>query len=321
MNQTCRICSSNAQHATYVCHEKMFGCPDEFPYFQCSDCGCLQIAAVPVDLGRFYPANYHSFHSQIIPQKGLKSRLAAARDFSMATNAGFLGKLINQFIPTRPDVLSLGSVPLRRENRILDVGCGGGQLLCFLHRAGFHWVTGADPFLSGDIEAQPGVVVRKLTLEQIQEKFDLIMLHHVFEHMESGLEALKLCRERLLPGGKILLRFPTADSEAWKLYRQDWVQLDAPRHLFLHTRTSFNLLVKKTGLKIEKWFCDSTTFQFWGSELYQKNQPLFDRTGKATLPENHFSEMEMKAFAQRTKKVNAAQQGDQVVALLTYDSI
>ena len=320
MNFTCQICSIIGPHVSCRCREKMFGQGGEFLYFQCAECGCLQIASVPADLGRFYPANYHSFRSPVILQKGWKSWLAAARDFSIATNSGFLGKLVNRLMPARLDVTSLGSVPLRREDRILDVGCGGGELLRFLHRAGFHQVAGIDPFLSGDIEVQPGVVVCKLTLGQVQEKFDLIMLHHVFEHVESGLETLRLCRERLLPGGKILLRFPTADSEAWKIYRENWVQLDAPRHLFLHTPASFQRLAEKAGLKVEKWFCDSTTLQFWGSELYQKGKPLFDRDGTAALPENHFSESELKAFAQKTKEVNVSRRGDQVVVILSCET-
>jgi SAM-dependent methyltransferase len=257
---------------------------------------------------------------QVIPKHGWKSRLAALRDFSVATNAGFLGKLINRFMPARPDLSSLAQVPLHKEMRILDVGCGSGSLLNFLQRAGFESLAGIDPFLPDDIQISPNVFVRKLSLGQVQEHFDLIMFHHVFEHVESGQETLRLCRERLSDHGKILLRFPTADSDAWEYYRENWVQLDAPRHFFLHTRSSFELLAKKADLKIEKWFCDSTSFQFWGSELYQRNQPLFGGDGVAILPETYFSKMEMKSFAQRTREANAHKRGDQIGVVLSHGS-
>jgi Methyltransferase domain len=214
MNFTCKICSNQGSHQTYDCSEKMFGWGDKFLYFQCAGCGCLQIAETPANPGRFYPADYYSFRSAAVPKTGWRSRLAARRDFSIATNRGVFGKLIGRFFPAHADLASLSSVPLRRETRILDVGCGGGELLRLLHRAGFHHVAGIDPFLSGDIEISPGVSVRKLSLDQIQDKYDLIMLHHVFEHVESGRETLELCRQRLAPCGKILLRFPTADSDA-----------------------------------------------------------------------------------------------------------
>src|SRR5258706_2198097 len=262
MNYTCRICSSSAKHTIYLCREKMFGWPDEFTYFQCANCGCLQIAVVPGDLNRFYPPNYYSFHVKPRPQTGWKSHLAGRRDFSAATGTGVFGKWLAHVTPAGSDVASLAAVPTRRDMSILDVGCGRGRLLSILHRAGFKHLSGADPFLPEDIEVLPGLQVRKLSVEQIHEQFDLIMLHHVFEHIESGGQMLQACRERLTPNGKILLCFPTADSDAWEQYRENWVQLDAPRHLFLHTRSSFKLLAGKSGLKVEKWVCDSSAFQF-----------------------------------------------------------
>jgi hypothetical protein len=81
------------------------------------------------------------------------------------------------------------------------------------------------------------------------------------------------------------------------------------------------LLAKNAGLKIEKWFCDSTSFQFWGSELYQRNQPLFGAEGIAATPENNFSKTEMKSFAERTESANARQRGDQVIVILKKGGI
>ena len=321
MNFICRICSSNANHTSYRCQEKMFGWGDEFQYFQCGNCGCLQIAAIPTDLGRFYPPNYYSFHAEPFPQSGWKSRLAAMRDFSAATGTGILGKLLNKITPARSDVASLIHVPTRKDLHILDVGCGRGQLLSVLHRAGFGHLLGVDPFLSEDIEILPGLYVRKQSLEQIQERFDLIMLHHVFEHIESGRQTLQTCRERLTPHGKIPLRFPTPESDAWERYRENWVQIDAPRHLFLHTHTSLQLLAEQSDLKIEKWVCDSSAFQFWGSELYRKGLSLCNENGIITNPEDHFTKMEMQVFDDKSRLANTTQRGDQIFTILSDRSI
>jgi SAM-dependent methyltransferase len=319
MNTACRICDHRGEAQGYVCKERMFGWGDEFPYFQCQRCSCLQIASLPSDLGRFYPANYQSYRHQSVPQHGWKSYLAGLRDRVAATSTGLAGKFVRRFGSDRSDLNALAQVPARREMRILDVGCGGGQLLAVLRRAGFRNLAGIDPFLPGDVEVLPGLIVRKQSLDQVEGEFDLIMLHHVFEHLPSGQEILGFCRQRLSREGKVLLRFPVADSDAWEEYRECWVQLDAPRHLFLHTRSSFQLLAGKAGLKIEKWFCDSSAFQFQGSELYRKGQPLFDRTGAATRVETFFTSQEMDAFADRARKLNAAGRGDQVVAILSAE--
>lgn len=294
----------------------MFGWKDEFQYFQCANCGCLQIASPPADLGRFYPENYSGYQGRPLPQRGLRSRIASVRDLWAATGRGFLGALINKVTPARSDTLSLANVPAKKSMRILDVGCGSGSLLSILHRAGFKHLVGIDPLFPADAEILEGLNVRRLELDSVSESFDLIMLHHVFEHLPDGLKSLRLCRERLLPRGKILLRFPVADSDAWERYRENWVQLDCPRHLFLHTRHSFETLASAAGLTVKKWLCDSSAFQFWGSELFLRGLPLHTTDGASVLPERYFSAAEMKSFDAAAKLANLRGRGDQAVVVL-----
>jgi SAM-dependent methyltransferase len=258
-----------------------------------------------------------SYQLQPIPRTGWKARLAAVRDLSVVTGLGTLGRWINGVLPAHPTLSSLVQVPLQKHMKILDVGCGNGWLLSLLQRAGFPSLAGIDPFIPQDLTVAPGVLVRKMSLDQVQEPSDLIMLHHVFEHIELGRQMLQDCRERLSPRGKILLRFPTADSDAWELYRENWVQLDAPRHLFLHSKASFALLAGQAGLKIEKWSCDSTAFQFWGSELYRRGHPLVGAKGAPSEPEKVFSPQELKDFAEKASGANRNQRGDQVVVVLS----
>ena len=316
MNSTCRICANRENNKEYLFREKMFGFGDEFHYFQCGGCGCLQIAQVPENLTRYYPPHYYSFGVAPLPTRGLKSWLAARRDRARLTGIGRVGIWLWRWQQIRDDVASLGRVPLRMDTRILDVGCGQGQLLSLLHRAGFRRLLGIDPYLANDVEVVPGLQVRKQVLQGLTESFDLIMLHHVFEHLENGLETLRSCRERLAPGGTILLRLPTVESVAWERYRENWVQLDAPRHLFLHTRASLRLLAEQAGLQVRECWCDSTEFQFWASKLYQRGIPHTDGQGRATQPQDHFSAMELAAFRREAVAANQTNLGDQLVVLL-----
>jgi len=320
MSLVCRICSSRGHHTSYRVRERMFGWGDQFDYFCCADCGCLQIARVPEDLARFYPPNYYSFHLQAPPQHGLKSRLAGKRDFWAVTGRGFLGFLLSKIVAPRPDLIALGSLPARPEMRIIDVGCGRGQLLSILHRAGLERLAGADPFLSGDVEVLPGLWVRKLALDQVSGEFDLVMLHHAFEHVEFGRELLAAGCQRLSASGQILLRVPTAESEAWEQYRENWVQLDAPRHLFLHTRKSLEILAGQAGLRVTQCWCDSSCFQFWASELYQRGLSLYDENGIPRNPVNYFSGRQLKALARRAEDLNAKNRGDQLVVVMRAQS-
>jgi SAM-dependent methyltransferase len=296
----------------------MFGWLDAFEYFQCSSCGCLQIASVPNDLDRFYPSQYYSFHLQPVPQRGLRAKLAALRDRSILTGSTWLAKPLEMLARAHPEVTSLAIARLNPQMSILDVGCGRGQLLSVLYRAGFSNIQGIDPYLPDDVEVVTGVVVHKRSIEQVTGQFDVIMLHHVFEHIAEPAKVLEASAKRLGPGGSIVLRVPTADSFAWDEYRENWVQLDAPRHLFLHTRRSIEWLAKNAGLVVRCWECDSTAFQFWGSELYRKGIPLYGPDWKPTRPEDYFNARALSDFEAKAKEINASGRGDQVVAVLSH---
>lgn len=54
----CRICASAAIRVFYA-REMMFGTREVFQYFECTDCGCVQILSYPDDIARQYPKEYY----------------------------------------------------------------------------------------------------------------------------------------------------------------------------------------------------------------------------------------------------------------------
>ena len=100
---------------------------------------------------------------------------------------------------------------------------------------------------------------------------------------------------------------------AWEEYRTDWVQLDAPRHFYLHTRKSMAYLAAEAGLAIVDCYCDSSSFQFLGSELYRRGISLDQG---ATASEAHFTVEQIADFDARTRTLNEQGRGDQAVFLL-----
>jgi 2-polyprenyl-3-methyl-5-hydroxy-6-metoxy-1,4-benzoquinol methylase len=317
MQAKCRICSNSNHHRTFSCCEKMYALGDSFEYFQCAVCGCLQIAEPARDLSRYYPPQYYSFRKGTFSHGRLRNWLAGQRDRSAAIGTGHLGQwLLKHTGRPRPDLASLGRVPAKREMRILDVGCGGGQLLSLLHRAGFLRVMGTDPLLAADREIKPGLWIRRLAVEEVEGQFDLIMLHHVLEHVEQPRDMLTACRRRLAPGGKILLRVPTVECAAWERYQIHWVQLDAPRHIFLFTRAGLTLLAEQCSLEVRDCWCDSSGFQFWGSELYVRGVPIFNSEGRMADPGDYFTAEELRRFDREAAALNAAGRGDQIALVL-----
>jgi hypothetical protein len=138
------------------------------------------------------------------------------------------------------------------------------------------------------------------------------MFHHSFEHIADQKGTLDAVVRLLAPGGVCLIRVPVASSYAWEHYGVDWVQLDAPRHFFLHTEESLRRLAGDVGLEIAKVIYDSNAFQFLGSELYRRGIPL-----SSTAPSDvharaeAFTRDELAAFGRRASDLNAEGRGDQ----------
>jgi SAM-dependent methyltransferase len=160
---------------------------------------------------------------------------------------------------------------------VLDVGGGAGWLIRDMKRLGYRNVSGIDPYIKNDVRGSDGVVVLKRSLSDMTGEFDVIMFHHSFEHIADQAGALKEVRRLLRPAGRVLIRVPIADSYDWKHYGVNWIHLDAPRHLYLHSPMSFGLLAKQGGLRVAKLIYEGNSSQFIGSEQYAKNIALVDQ--------------------------------------------
>ena len=302
----CKICG-HLEGVVYSAREMMFGIRDRFSYLECRACGCLQLIAPPADLSPYYPQNYYS----IVPERGRARWLDAARDLRnryVFTGSGLAGRLLASVSPYPLPQPShwLTNSRCGPDSRILDVGCGSGKLLSDLARVGFRNLTGVDPMIESDLRPFPGVTVVKGTLAEIQGEFDLIMFHHSLEHIADQWGTFAAARERLSPGGTLLVRVPTVSSYAWQHYREDWVQIDAPRHFFLHSIESLRILGDRNGLLLQKLEFDSTELQFVGSELYRRDIPLVEGLQRVSAPEIR------KARAE-AEKLNRQGRGDQAV--------
>jgi SAM-dependent methyltransferase len=309
----CRICGNAAGNRLHYPREMMFGWGETFEYLECGACGCLQIAEVPADLARYYPARqYYSYkppRRKAVP--GWMLRLRHARTRAFLGEPTLAGRAIAA-LSKRPEHFDWFShARLALGSRILDVGCGAGALLLKLQREGFRRLLGADPFIEADIDYGNGVRVLKRRLEQLDGEFDFIMLHHSFEHMPEPAAALRELRRLAAPGSTLLVRIPVADCEARRRYGVNWVAWDAPRHLYLHTRQSLQRLAAGSGFEIAEVVHDSGTQQFASSELYLRGVPYVEhgRYKPGNGPQS-FSQAEFAEFQRQADELNRRGAGD-----------
>lgn len=304
----CRICANDQGNTPYRVREMLLGTRHEFDYFQCGQCGCLQIVQPPDTLADYYPSGYFSFRDyRKLAGNPLRGWLDRQRVGAALGHGGSLvGTLANLFAKPLDYVAWLEKTGKGTACRVLDVGCGSGKLLLRMRLGGVDNCMGIDPFLAEDIRYPNGLVIHRQDIRDTQGQFDLLMFHHAFEHMDRPAEVMAEAVRLLAPGGVILIRVPLADSEAWEHYREHWWSLDAPRHLFLHTRKSMEILARAAGLEIFDSFRDSTPSQFINSELYARDIPL----SAGTRPETVLTQGQLAGFRARTAELNLAGRGD-----------
>lgn len=309
---TCKICQNTAGNRSYVVREMMFGYRDEFEYFQCAECGCLQIKDIPNDLSKYYPANYYSFHEPCYSEgKFLRFFLERKIVKHCLYRKSPTGMLLSNMLGTPPYCNWFKKVGIRFESEILDIGCGTGSFLRMMQKVGFSNLTGIDPYIDDDIFYEGGFKVFKKEIYEVEQQFDFIMLNHSFEHMREPLSVFKELRRLLKPHRCVLIRIPVASSFAWRKYGVNWVQLDAPRHLFLHTPRSVQILADEVGLRVADVIFDSTEFQFCGSERYLRDIPLRSANPYTRDPRKPlFSKKQIARFKAEAIDLNKNNDGD-----------
>jgi SAM-dependent methyltransferase len=312
---TCRICGGQLGPGLSV-REMMFGTRDEFEYHQCMACQCLQIRTVPEDLGRYYPEKYYSY--EVTEHTTVKRRRRGARRKLILTAPTPISKLLRVLSGSdRMFHIYRNRLGVKPTSRVLDVGSGSGSHVIELREAGVEQAFGVDPYVPSAVENNGRPLVYKAQLGELKEEFDFITFHHSFEHMPNQKSILSDAARLLAPGGKILIRIPTVSSDAYVEYQADWVGLDAPRHLYLHSHHSLNVLSDSVNLIVKELWCDSDEMQFMASEQYRKNIPLMDplsstRDGGKRL----FSFRQRWAFRLRARRVNRRLRGDSICAVL-----
>lgn len=313
----CRICGNVENNRIHLAKEMMFGMRDEFEYIECGNCGCLQIAAIPENLNKYYPANEYYAYSNIENQNKFKLFFKRRLADHLLKSPNLLGALLKTVYGVPFDVRWFKNTGVDYDSEILEIGCGSGQLLLNMQNAGFKHLTGADPFVAADLHYGMGLTIYKKYTSELDKQFDLIMMHHSFEHVPEPLETLKDIHRLLKPGAHALIRIPVMPSYAWTKYGTNWVQLDAPRHLYLHSIRSMQIMAESANLTITDVNYDSTDIQFWGSEQYLQGIPLKDEKSYAiNRSKSIFTREQIRQFRHQTSELNRQQQGDQACFIL-----
>ncbi len=266
----CSICFNTSNNKKIVLKEMMYGLKDEFDYFECGSCGCIQIAKVPSNLGNYYPKDYYSYTVAEVPLK--KSWIRSVHfDYYAFHRRRLLGSLLALKFKPSGFYTWLKNLNLHNRNEsVLDIGCGNGHLLKRMYRLGFNHLTGIDPFLDKDLVYNDSLKLFKRDIFQTDTTYDVIMMHHSLEHMDRQAEVIQKAADLLKRGGRMLIRIPVVSKPLMGKYGGNVVSLDAPRHLFIHSLKSITGLIEKNQLTLYNMVFDAEAFSIMGSEQYSR---------------------------------------------------
>lgn len=304
---TCRVCNEKNELELIVARDYFLGTKKKYDYFHCHSCGSLSIKTVPSDLNKLYE-KYYSFEAP----RHVSTIRFVMHSFLLNCNRK-LSKLVLPFLKKQDDlpIKSLRHINMKKNLKILDVGCGSGSLLSFLDKIGYHNCLGIDPFLKGTIKISPNLLLKKTGFLDVSGKYDLIMFHHVFEHFISPLETLHHVHDIMSDSGVCVIRIPNVDSYSYRRFKEKWFSIHAPFHFFLPSRKGFDSMLESSGLYIEKsegeqlpeFFLYSNGHELGVSD-YEKygSRRIIEKSGLKSLPP-FYTKKKRKEIRERTKQV------------------
>jgi SAM-dependent methyltransferase len=170
------------------------------------------------------------------------------------TPANKLGQFIIPLFPARKESIDRSYryiPPFQGDGEILDVGFGGGEFMEKIRDIGWR-VSGVDP------DDKVVALAKKRGFDNVRQgsidafadngnRFAVVTMRHVFEHLHAPKENLRTIFEILKPGGVLFIEMPNIDSYSSKKFKRNWLDLDPPRHLAVYTWEATIKLLNDAG--------------------------------------------------------------------------
>lgn len=143
------------------------------------------------------------------------------------------------------------------DKSVLDVGCGTGDFLLKCKKNGWN-VVGVEPNSNAYNLAKTKLSKGRASkiysdiIVMNTEKFDVITLWHVLEHVPNLSEYILKLKSLLKPNGVLLIAVPNYKSYDASYYKIFWAAFDVPRHLWHFSKKSIQFLFSEQNMAIEK---------------------------------------------------------------------
>ncbi len=210
--------SENTGH--YLMSEDIYG--EVHEYLKCTNCELVFLWPLPDEnmIKKIYNMDYYGYSS---PEKFKNYFIVKAKNVFSQIRA----KHFSKFLP---------------ENaKIIDVGCGNGLFLSYLHSCKKNFELHGIEIIPQALKATEFIKGKAWihTITDIknffgQNSFNAVTYIHVFEHLTNPVKALDQLENIIQHDGLVMFVIPNIESKQAKKYKHNWFHLDPPRHIHFY---------------------------------------------------------------------------------------
>ncbi len=224
-HHSCCNCKSKNKKFLYKSKDNRITKNDNtFDIYQCTNCQiiyCLPILNEE-ELSKYYKSNQYYFTNNI---HNLKSR-----------------KFEKYFKIIKHKYL---------KAKVLDFGCGDLKLLSYLRERNIncHGYDNNESIYDLNYFNFFKDYVHIGDIEKLENKFDVIILNQVIEHIQDPLRLFKILSELLNNEGIVIIETPNTNCIQFKLFKENAIHLDSPRHRILYNKKNLLQIAEKYQFK------------------------------------------------------------------------
>jgi 2-polyprenyl-3-methyl-5-hydroxy-6-metoxy-1,4-benzoquinol methylase len=267
----CPLCAHEGKVLYSGLVDWLYGVPGTWGMRWCAKCAVAWLDPQPV------PADVPRLYSRYCTHDAGQSKTRIGQLQEAATECALkrLGyptecsrEILHRLFSTLPSIrrsafLSVLGLPASKTGSLLDVGCGNGDFISRMRSFGWT-VSGIDPDPAAvSYGAKQGLHIRTGTVADLpeSERYDVITLSHVVEHVSDSVALIRECAKRLQPTGRLILATPNINSLGHWWFKKFWRGLEIPRHFIIYSPAALEICVKRAGLTVETLSTESRLAQ------------------------------------------------------------
>jgi len=251
----CNICGTNNTKPLYSVKECTGRYKETFKLVYCEKCGLVYLNPRPdrSEINKYYPSDtYYAYQESSLDRKCFKNKI---KSYLLEIIGGYKKPLFGFIIKLIFNNIMLGTIPYKKGGFLLDIGCGNGNFLKWHKDHGWN-VFGIE------INKDAADICRRNSLDVFNgdisdalipyNTFDVVTLIQALEHLYNPSATLKKVYDILKKDGLLLIGVPNFGCFDRKIYKDKWLALEIPRHLYHFEIPTLNKLLEINGFKIKK---------------------------------------------------------------------